>query len=388
MRRILLITHEFSPFRGGIGRVAEGLAEGAVACGLEPVVLAPDYGSDQRADDARRSYRVDRFPGSFCSMVSPRRLIRFTELCRRAIAREKPDLVHGVDPAAQMALTMLARLGSGRPHALTIHGTELLRYRSEALPRWWMRGAFARSDALCAVSDAVHGLLLRDFRVRPGQSFVTHPGIGPIWFDTPAKAPATARARWNIPADALVVLTIARRVPEKGQDRVLAGLARLPEPLRRRTVYFVAGSGPGAYAHDLEAAASAAGVRLIMADTLSDADLVEACDAADLFAMLSRRTARRLEGFGLTYIEAGARGLPSLACDTGGASEAVLDQRTGTVLPGDAGEERIGEALLLALQDDGVRRQQGEQAARRARTLTYASQARLVYGRFAEILGL
>jgi phosphatidyl-myo-inositol dimannoside synthase len=388
MHRILLLTYEFAPFHGGIARVAEGMAEGAVACGLEPTVFAPDYSTDQRAGDGTRPYRVVRFEGSFGSMTSLRRMVRFTAGCRRVIARERPDLVHGIDPPAQLALTMLSRFGLAPPYGLTIHGTELLRYRREPLPRAWMSGAFARGGALWTVSEAVHGLLHRDFRVASGRSFVAHPGIAAVWFDAARADPMVVRRRWGVAESAHVVLTIARRVPEKGQDRVLAGIAALPEALRDRIAYVVAGTGPAAYARQLQEAADRAGMRLVLLEGLSDAELVDACDAADLFAMLSRQTPKRLEGFGLTYIEAGARGLPSIACATGGVAEAVRHGETGTVLPGDAGPEQIAESLQHLLCDDATRRALGRNAAAYARTLTYEATARTVYSRFGAILGV
>lgn len=388
MRRILLLTYEFAPFRGGIGRVAEGMAAGAVACGLEPVVFAPDYDADQRETDAARPYRVERFEGSFGSIVSLRRMVRYTRACRARILHERPDLVHGIDPPSQMALTMLSRLGQVPPHGLTIHGTELLRYRREPLPRIWMTGAFRRAGALWAVSDAVHAMLKRDFRVPYGRSFVAHPGIPPVWFEAPRAEPSVVRRRWGVPEDALVVLTIARRVPEKGQDRVLAGIAALPDELRARIAYVVAGAGPSAYARELRDTASRVGTRLVLLEGLSDAELVEVCDAATLFVMLSRRTAKRLEGFGLSYIEAGARGLASLACETGGVAEAVRHGETGTILPANAEPALIAGELERLLGDEAARGRLGRGAAERARTLTYEATARAVYKRFGEILGL
>lgn len=381
MPRILLLTYEFAPFRGGIGRVAEGLAEGAVACGLEPVVLAPDYDADQTAADATRSYPVQRFRGAFCSIVSPRRVLRFAALCRRAIRDTSPDLVHGVDPPAQMALTALSRVGLGARYVLTVHGTEILRYAAEPLPRLWMRNGFARADALCAVSHHVRDRLHAEFDVPRERSFVAHPGIAPIWHDTPAGDRAAIRAGLGVDDDAFVVLTIARVVREKGQDRVITGLARAPAQLRQRCVYVVAGTGPDAYAAELDEAARAVGVRLVRTGALPDAGMVGLCEAADVFAMLSRHTPKRLEGLGLTYLEAGARGLPSVACDTGGVAEAVLDDRTGVLLPPLATADQVADAVTRLAGDDALRHRLGAQARAHAAAFTYERHARDVYTR-------
>jgi hypothetical protein len=64
-------------------------------------------------------------------MLSVRKLSRFTRLCHATIRDTRPDLVHAVDPPAQMALTMLARLGRLDRYVFTVHGTELIRYHRE-----------------------------------------------------------------------------------------------------------------------------------------------------------------------------------------------------------------------------------------------------------------
>ena len=50
---------------------------------------------------------------------------------------------------------------------------------------------------------------------------------------------------------------------------------------------------------------------------------------SDLFVMPSYQARSRVEGFGISYIEAARAGLPAIAGNTGGASEAVLDGETG-----------------------------------------------------------
>lgn len=378
--RILLLCYEFAPFRGGIGRVVEGLAQGAATHGLEPVVYAPDYGKDRHPEDRDRPYRVIRFPGDFCSIVSQRRLFHFSRRVRSAVDRVSPDLVHGVDPPAQMALTALSWAGFPvAPYIFTVHGTELLRYRTELIPRLWMRSAFLRAERVSVVSRAVEELLHRDFRVDPDTTTVDHPSIGDPWHTEPRAARPDRREAWGAAPDDRVVLTVARRVREKGHDRVVEGLATLPAELRRRCLYVVAGTGPEAWARRLHAAAAEAGVRLHLLGPVPDDELVSVYDTADLFVMLSRTTPTRLEGFGLTYLEAGARGLPSLACAVGGVPEAVLHGETGWVLPADAGPPAVGAALARLLEDGELRRRLGEAAHQRSRHFTHARYASDVY---------
>ncbi len=379
--RLLLLTYEFAPFRGGIAAEVEGLAAGAASLGHDVHVLAPDYHRDLRALDTMRPYTVHRFTGDFCSLLSIDKLTRFARLCRGATVRLQPRVLHATDPQAQMALTALARFGLARGYCFTVHGTELLRYQREMLPRLWMRGAMRRPLAIACVSHAVRERLLHDTNAPAARAFVSHPGIAPRWFQTPADRVA-AREVWGAGDDGFVIITVARRVPDKGHRLVIAALSRLPDALRARTRYVVVGTGPADYAAALAAEASRADVRLQLAGELDDDALVQSLDAADLFVMTSQRTGRRLEGFGLAYIEAAARGLPAIALDTGGAAEAVQDAVTGLVLPEQGSAETLAHAIERMLVDDEARARMGAAARVRARSLTWQAHAGDVYTRF------
>ncbi len=397
MARILLLTHEFEPFRGGIAAVADGLAAGATAAGHESVVVAPDYGSPQAKADAVRTYTVRRFAGHTCSMLSMDKLTRFTAHCAAEIRHIRPDLVHAVDPPAQMALAILARVRRSNPFVFTVHGTELLRYRDELFPRLWMGRGLGRVHSIHSVSEAVYRILhtlLEPLRTRRRaqsgwpHTFVEPPGIRRIWLDRPAANRTDVRARWNVAPDDLVLLTLSRRVPDKGHEDVIAAITLLPDALRRRIVYVIAGAGPDPYARRLEVAAMNGGIRVVLAGPIPDEDAIAACDGADLHVMLSQQNRTRLEGFGIAYIEAGARGLASLARDTGGVAEAVLDGETGRVLPAPAAATEIAAAVAALLNDAPVRTRMGVAARSRAQSFCWELRAAAVYDAFLQRTGI
>jgi phosphatidyl-myo-inositol dimannoside synthase len=386
MTKILLLTHEHPPFKGGIATVAHGLAAGAAAVGYDAHVLAPDYHQDTSDWDKAQPYNVSRFSGSTCSILSLDKLTKFAARCRQEIRLLKPDIVHAVDPAGQMALTALGKMGLVKRYFFTAIGTELVRYRNELFPRVWMHNAFSRVTGVSTISRYVFDLLVESYRVARGSVFVSYPGISPDWFGAPKADRARVREGWGVRPDEFVVITVARRVPDKGHQRVIEGLGRLPLPLRRRLVYVVAGPGPEEYARALAAQAESESVRALLLGGLSDERLIEACDAADLFVMLSKRTPTRLEGFGLVYLEAGARGLPSVGCDTGGVAEALRDRETGIVLPAYPPAERVAEALRTMVEDDGLRVAMGKRAEEFAAGFTWRRNAAEVYERFSEAL--
>ena len=102
---------------------------------------------------------------------------------------------------------------------------------------------------------------------------------------------------------------------------------------------------------------------------MSDEDRAALLGAADVFVMACRNRWAGLEqeGFGIVFLEAAAAGVPQIAGDSGGASEAVVDGVTGLVVgtPGDPGA--VAEALRSLLADPMRRRRMGRAARARVR---------------------
>jgi len=91
---------------------------------------------------------------------------------------------------------------------------------------------------------------------------------------------------------------------------------------------------------------------------LTDNELTEIYDGADIFAMTSVPHGRSVEGFGLVYLEASAHGLPVVAHDVGGVSEAVLDGETGLLVPPDR-PAQLAAAFEKLFHDAELRRRLG-----------------------------
>ena len=384
MHKILLVTHEFPPFSGGIGRLVHGLATGASQLGYDTHVLAPDFGETTSMWDRQQPYGLTRFAGG--QFDGARDLVPFTVRCRREIKRLRPDIIHAVDPGGHLAIQALSRVGLVKKYFFTVNGSELVVYRNRLAQRLWMRGALSRVEAVCAISTATRDLLLDFFDVSLSKVFVSNPGIDPIWSELEVSDRDATRHRWGVGPDDFLLVTVARRVAEKGHVEVVEGLAELPAGLREQVVYVVVGSGPDDYARHIESIAESSSVRLLTPGFVSDEDIAALYDASDAFIMLSRQTPTRVEGFGLVYVEAGARGLPSIARGVGGVADAVRDGQTGILLPPNAQADDVSSAVTRLLRNGELRAKLGKQAKEFAALFTWQRNARETYERFAEAL--
>lgn len=82
--------------------------------------------------------------------------------------------------------------------------------------------------------------------------------------------------------------------------------------------------------------------------------------------MPTRQVNRSVEGFGISYIEAGWYGVPSIASQTGGGVEAVLHNETGIIV--DLAEENnLTLALIDLLDNETLRERLGAAALARSR---------------------
>jgi phosphatidylinositol alpha-1,6-mannosyltransferase len=104
---------------------------------------------------------------------------------------------------------------------------------------------------------------------------------------------------------------------------------------------------------------------------------------ANLFVQPSRNDPKRdVEGFGIVYLEAAAFGVPSVATNVGGIPDAIIDWKTGLLVPPESPEE-LAKALLLLFQDEKLRGKMGQEAQQRVKD---KFSARSVAMRFHESL--
>jgi phosphatidylinositol alpha-1,6-mannosyltransferase len=175
------------------------------------------------------------------------------------------------------------------------------------------------------------------------------------------------------------ILTIARLEDRyKGHDVMLRAL-----PLVRAQIpdvhWVVVGDGP--LRQVLEPLAHGLGVNgaVHFAGSVSDVERDAWLGRADVFAMVSRLPAGGFagEGFGIVYLEANAHGVPVVAGNVGGATDAVVHGQTGLLVdPTD--HVAVADALVRLLRDRELARRLGTAGRERARCYTWSKVAERV----------
>lgn len=377
-KRILMLTHEFPPMRGGISRYAVELATAASQLGHAVTVLAPDSDQNCRELDSQFPFVIERY---HASAYGPNELPAL--LWRTAsVDSSKFDLIHAVDPSFVMALAFIQRF-KRLDYQATVYGTDILGLRTSIQSTAiGTRRMFERPSRLIAISNFTRALLLDKCpRIPHDRVEVTPLGVHPFWFE-PA-APIDLEQRFGIPADNRLLLTVSRLDSRKGHRTLLQGIAQLPESLKQGLSYAIVGSSADSnYHNQLERLVQQSGCDVKFLGNLADQDIRSLYSRATLFCMPGEPDPQKVEGFGLVYLEAAAQALPSLASDLGAVPEVVEHQKTGWLVP-PSQPTAIAAALTALLGDTKILKSLGATAKARAMQYTWERCARLTYGEAA-----
>ena len=368
-RQLVLLTHEFHPHRGGIAIYSAEMAKAAHELGYQVEVWAPALppGTPERP----WPFTVCRLP-----LAGNHSLLSQWRMARELLAhrdRLGAATLYIPEPGPLLAMLLLQYFDTLRPGQLmlTFHGSEIQRLGSRWLLRWSTSHLLQKATRISVVSVFARELLLRTFPEATGKVALTP---GALRTDL-VHAPVRAISRRKI-----VVLTVARINPRKGQREIIAALQALPDHLRDRVEYWLVGAHDKEnYGAALAHAAAQADFPIKFLGDIPDEKLGEIYAQADVFAMTSMPHKHSVEGFGLVYLEAGAYGLPVIAHAIGGVPEAVIDGETGLlVAPGD--QAALTAAFGRLLGDPELRRRLGEAGRARARAHTWRDSARSLFG--------
>lgn len=296
MERILLVTSDYPPRRGGIASMLSTMV--AHVPGLRPVVIS-ESASYKEILKTFWKFR-DHFDALFISHILP---IGTAAFFYSIFTRTPYDiLLHGLD-------FDLARST----------------YRKSIIARLVLRCArrvFANSKALAKEVSAFSGR----------SCSVLYPAV----CDELIEASTLIGKREK---KGTALLTVGRLVARKGHEKVIRALKDLPE-----FTYTIVGDGPIRKELDRMIVENNLTDRVTILQHVSDGRLPELYASHDMFVMPTIRSETDREGFGIVYLEAGLFHLPVVATRYPGVDEAVIDGETGVLI------EDTDAALINALQ--------------------------------------
>jgi len=256
------------------------------------------------------------FPMSFPLDLSPiPALIRWSR--KRGI-----NLIHTHGSRANL-LGRLSAKWLGIPNLTTVHSSLAHDYLSP----WSARIALILDRLTLPLTSGiitVSEYLAKEVALRGGRNLETiYNGHSALAFDDPSSSRRRFRDQWGIPTDALVLGTIGRLHPTKGQINLIQAASQLRFKFPNLHLLLI---GDGPLRQNLNIELQGNNIPHTITGYLPSA--YQALPAMDLFVLPSVS-----EGMGLVLLEAMQAKVPIVASAVGGIPEVIRDGRDGLLFP-------------------------------------------------------
>jgi phosphatidyl-myo-inositol dimannoside synthase len=342
--RVLLVTNDFPPRRGGIQSYLVDFVTRLAATGEHTLtVYAPQWKDADAFDAGAPGYQVVRHPGTLMLPVPT-----VDARMQRLIGEHGIDTVWFGAAAPLGLLAARARHAGARRVLASTHGHEV---GWSMLPgaRSVLRRIGEDSDVVTYVSRYTRGRFASAFGPKAGLEHLP-PGVDTDRFRPDPASRTAMRTRYGL-GERPTVVCLSRLVPRKGQDMLIRALPSIRQRVDRAALV-IAGGGP--YLDTLRGLAEQFGVtdHVTFTGGVPSADLPAYHAMADVFAMPCRTRGAGLdvEGLGIVFLEASATGVPVIAGSSGGAPETVRHNKTGMVVDGRS-VDQIADAVSGLLAD-------------------------------------
>jgi glycosyltransferase involved in cell wall biosynthesis len=285
---------------------------------------------------------------------------------KKLLVEIKPDIVHTHSAKAgilgRYAAHSFGRVtshGSRVPKIVhTIHGLAFHPYQNPLLNKFYIaveKAAGARTDAFICVADAMTNQALAAGIGSPEKFTTAYSAIEENDFLKPISQQQRAdfRRKYDIPEDAIVLVTIARLFHLKGHDYIIESAKRLATQFPNVVWLFV---GDGILADKYKQQIKALGLndRFRFTGLLPPNQMPLVIQSSDVLVHCSLR-----EGLARTLPQALLCGKPAISFDVDGARE-VVNESTGRLIE-PKNIDRLTAACAELIQDKNLREKLGAQ---------------------------
>ena len=339
MKRVLIFSLAYFPYVGGAEVAIKELTDRIAPEDLAFTMLTMRKG-DEPHEECVGNVRVIRLgrSGSYLSKIL---FVPRAALYARRLHRAEPfDLAWAMMTYMVFPLALLRLAGTRIPYVLTLQDGDPFEH---VFKRWYIRplAPLVRYGFRHATAISVLSTYLAGWAKRLG--YQGEPVLVPNGAAYARFAQAPPRDFGRAPGEVWLV-TSSRLVHKNAVDDVIRALARLPDRIR----FLVLGTGVDELA--LKALAREVGVegRVRFLGHVSHEELPSYLHACDIFIRPSRT-----EGFGSSFVEAMAAGLPVIATQEGGIADFLFDAKRNPDAPttGWAVDKDSPEQIATAIED-------------------------------------
>ncbi len=234
--------------------------------------------------------------------------------------QEFPQAVVGAIVKKILKKPLYVTIQNPRMHEEELVVTGATRFLKQFLPKLLtplLSWSYTQADTLAAVSTCS----ARETRNMGGKNVIVIPNGVDV--------SAFAQFRKKISSNGVfTILTTSSLIPRNGIDTLIAAVALLPQNIRWRLV--IAGEGPECQRLKLTAKSLKLDEKISFLGRVANSKIPELLSEAHLFVRPSR-----FEGFGVSFIEAMAAGVPVIGTPVGGIPDFITHLKTGLLVEPD-----------------------------------------------------
>jgi phosphatidylinositol alpha-1,6-mannosyltransferase len=355
--------------KNGYGNITAEYCRALTQAGIEFTLFLPEAERGFHAKYIPEVQAEFTLPPYIFEMKNPKSLLYF-----KTIDVSSYDIVHSLLDFPYCFVAARSAKKYKKPFMMGSQGTygvvPLLRFPDRVAMEW----TYAQAKHIVVPSQFTKNIILKHTKKQYPIDII-HNGVNFARFET---VPDVSGIRAQYPGKT-IFLTVGGLKQRKGQDLVFEALVELKKSYTD-FVYLLVGAGE--WGSVLEAKAKELGVseHVHFLGAKDGSELVRYFHACDVYVHTPKVVHFNFEGFGIVYLEAGACGKPSIATDAGGVADAVVDGKTGFIVP-DGDTKAIADRLLKVSKDTALRTRMGEEGKKYAKEHDWS----LVVRRFVDL---
>lgn len=356
----LFITTDFPPMHGGqanhLFNLWKSLPEG------NSIILAPKVKKDY-VDHLKTIKRVN-IPLGYSKIQKIIKVFIFVKEIFKLSFKYKIKCIHFGQVFAGGFAGLLCYYFRRIPYIVYVHGVGILSMKKSLFFKRRLKKILKKAQ-MVIVNSGFSKDLVNSFVKLPDENIkIIHPAVNVKKFSRNMHT-EKLRKKLNL-ANKKIILTVSRIIEKRGHDYIIENLPNIIKKIPNLS-YIIVGTGP--YEDKLKKLVSKNNLseHVKFVGFVSDHNLPSYYALCDLYVTVGREIHAKggMEGFGITFIEAGLAGKASVAGNIGGTEDAVKHEQTGLIVdPND--KEKISQAIIDLLSDDQKRNEMGKKAKERA----------------------
>ncbi len=344
----LMITQLFLPTKGG---TAVWFDEVYKRKGGKEIHIVTDSVLDAHSVDSKHPNQIHRVQSRRHPWLRPESLfiyLKYLWLSLGLCFSHQFKAIHAGRVLPEGLVGLICARVSRLPLLVYAHGEEITTWR-QWLKHRVMSWVYKNSDHIIANSDFTFNELIK-LGIHPKKIKVVYPGVDISRFK-PGLIHQDLHDRINLLPEENLLLSVGRLSRRKGFDTVIKSLPALRDS-GVIAKYVIIGIGEDQ--HYLTALANKHNVSDIVyfLGHVPMEDLPRWYNACDIFVMPNRNIRGDTEGFGMVFIEAAACKKTSISGNSGGVTNAVLNNKTGLNIDGNNIDSFLQAIIHLLNQED------------------------------------